>query len=108
MISTMEAAEALRGARQAAGLSQRDLARLARTPQPAIARIEQGRVTPRVDTLGRLLAACGRELELAPQAGQGIDRTVIRQLLKLSPRARLDLAVAEATNLDRLLGNVTR
>ena len=108
MISGMEAASALRDARKAAGLSQRDLAQLAGTPQPAIARIEQGRVTPRVDTLTHLLAACGRELELVPRPGQGIDRTVIRQLLKLSPRERLNLAVAEATNLKRLTDMVKR
>lgn len=104
----MDAATTLRDARRAAGMSQRDLATLAGTPQPAIARIEQGRVTPRVDTLNHLLAACGRDLELTARPGQGIDRTVIRQLLELSPRARLDLAVSEATNLDRLLSRVKR
>lgn len=104
----MEAATALRSARREAGLSQRALARRARVPQPAIARIEQGRVTPRVDTLNHLLAACGRELTLTSRRGEGVDRTVIRELLKLSPRARLDLAVAEATSMDRLLRKMDR
>lgn len=104
----MEAAKSLRDARKDAGLSQRDLALLARTPQPAIARIEQGRVTPRVDTLSRLLAACGRELALTPRPGQGIDRTVMRELLKLSPRERLERAVSEAENLRRLTDKVKR
>lgn len=104
----MEASTSLREARRDAGLSQRALARRARVPQPAIARIEQGRVTPRVDTLTHLLAACGRELALSSRPGTGIDRTVIRELLKLSPRARLELAVAEATNVDRLLGRMSR
>lgn len=104
----MEAAAALRRARTDAGLSQRDLARRAGVAQPAIARIEQGRVTPRVDTLTHLLTACGYDLATAPRPGQGIDRSVIRRLLRLSPRERLDLAVAEATHLDRLTRMIKR
>ena len=99
----MEVAKTLRNARKAAGLSQRELARRADMPQPAVVRIEKGRVTPRVDTLGRLLAACGVELSTDHRPGAGVDRTVIRQLLKLSPRERLELAVTEARNLERLL-----
>ena len=89
-------------------MSQRELARRAGMAQPAVARIEQGHVTPRVDTLDRLLAACGHELDIRSRSGASVDRTVIRQLLKLTPRERLDLAVAEATNLARLLGRVKR
>lgn len=77
-------------------------------PQPAIARIEQGRVTPRVDTLLRLLEACGQDLATRSRLGEGVDRTVMRQLLQLTPRERLDLAVIEATNLQRLLAKVKR
>ncbi|HKI27951.1 MAG TPA: helix-turn-helix transcriptional regulator, partial [Actinomycetota bacterium] len=55
----MDAAETLRDARRRAGLSQRELARRAHTPQPTIARIESHAVVPRMDTLDRLLAACG-------------------------------------------------
>jgi predicted transcriptional regulator len=104
----MEASAALRRARSDAGLSQRALARRADVPQPAIARIEQGRVTPRVDTLTHLLAACGRELTLTSRPGQGIDRTVIRRLLKLTPLQRLELAVTEATNMDELLAKIEK
>ena len=99
----MNAARTLRDARRSAGLSQRDLARLAFMAQPAVARIEAGGVIPRVDTLERLLRACGHELEARRRAGAGIDRTVIKELLRLTPRQRLDLAVAEARNLDHLL-----
>lgn len=104
----MEAATALKTARSQAGLSQRALARRAGVPQPAIARIEQGRVTPRVDTLDHLLRACGADLTLTTKQGSGIDRSVIRRLLELSPRQRLDLAVDEATNLQRLTRAVKR
>lgn len=92
----------LRNARRAAGLSQRELARRAGVAQPSVARLEAGRVVPRVDTLEALLRACGHTLEVARRAGAGIDRSVIRELLRLTPRQRLDLAVTEAHNLDRL------
>lgn len=99
----MNTATSLRNARRAAGLSQRELARRAGVAQPAVARIEAGGVVPRVDTLERLLRASGHTLEVARRAGAGVDRSVIRELLRLTPRQRLDLAVTEARNLDRLL-----
>jgi hypothetical protein len=68
-----------------------------------VARIEAGGVVPRVDTLERLLRGCGYTLEVARRAGVGVDRSVIRELLLLTPRRRLDLAVTEAHNLERLL-----
>ena len=98
----MDAASTLRNARRAADLSQRELARRAGVAQPAVARIEAGGVIPRVDTLERLLRACGHTLEVARRAGAGTDRSVIRELLRLTPRQRLDLAVTEARNLERL------
>ncbi|HZJ50685.1 MAG TPA: helix-turn-helix domain-containing protein [Actinomycetota bacterium] len=99
----MEASQALRHARRAAGFSQRDLAARAGVAQPAIARIETGRVVPRVDTLDRLLRACGRALEVGALYGEGIDPTAIRELLKLTPKERLELAAQEANNLAHLL-----
>lgn len=98
----MQGALKLRYARRRAGLTQRQLAALSGIPQPAIARIESGRVTPRLDTFDRLLRACGVTSALAPILGRGLDRTVIRQLVKMTPRGRLDLAVDEANNLARL------
>jgi predicted transcriptional regulator len=71
--------------------------------QPAIARLERGAVVPRVDTLDLLLKACGHSLEVERRLGAGVDRTVIRRLLRLTPRGRLEVAVQEAVNLDRLL-----
>jgi transcriptional regulator with XRE-family HTH domain len=92
----------IRYARRSAGLSQRELALRSGVPQPAIARIESGRSAPRVDTLERLLRACGVRLALAPIAGEGVDRTAIRRLLSLSPAERSRLAVEEARNLERV------
>jgi transcriptional regulator with XRE-family HTH domain len=98
----MDAAAALKRARSDARLSQRELALRAGVPQPAVARIEQGRVRPRIDTLSHLLAACGQTLVTQRAQGQGIDRSVIRRLLRLSPRERLVLAATEAANVERL------
>ncbi len=89
---------------QASGrLSQRQLASRSGIAQPAIARLESGATSPRGDTLDRLLGSCGWTLQLERRRGAGLDRSVIRNLLRLSPRERLDLAVREANNLDRLL-----
>jgi transcriptional regulator with XRE-family HTH domain len=100
----VEAASILRNARSRAGLTQRALANLARVPQPTIARIESSAVVPRVDTLDHLLRSCGAELTTAPRTGVGVDRGQIAELLRLSPRARLDLLVRDARGLQRLIG----
>lgn len=93
-------ARLVRYARRRAGLTQRALARLAGLPQPTIARIESGAVSPRMDTVERLLDACGMRLALEPRAGRGIDRTAIRELLRLTPAERLAAAVADAGALE--------
>ena len=85
----MKAARLLRQARRRAGMSQRDLARVTGMPQPAIARIERGAVTPGLDTLERLLAGVGMTLEVAPRPGIGVDRTLIRDALALVPEERI-------------------
>ena len=100
----MHSARLLRYARRHAGLTQRGLADRSGVPQPAIARIESGRVAPRADTLERLLGACGMRLDVAPVAGQGLDRSVIRRLLALSPAQRARLAVREGRALQTVRG----
>lgn len=59
----MTSSHTLRRARLAAGLSLRQMAGLAGTSHATIAAYEAGRVTPRADTLDRLLAACRVRLE---------------------------------------------
>ena len=85
----------LREARQRAGLTQRQLSAKAGIPQETIARIEKGRVDPRVSTLDRLLEACEYGLESMPRLGIGIDRTQIRQRLSISMERRLEVAMAD-------------
>ncbi len=98
----MTASELLSFARRKAGLTQSELGKRAGVTQAAISRIEEAKVSPRVDTLERLLEACGFELELVPRAGTGVDRTAIRELLRLTPDERARIAIAEARNLDGL------
>jgi len=83
-------------------MTQRQLAAAAGTPQSTIGRIETGRVNPTLDNLRQLLRAAGQDLELAPVAGGGEDRTLIRDRLRLTPAARAALAVTEARAAARL------
>jgi transcriptional regulator with XRE-family HTH domain len=89
----------LRYARRQSGLTQRALAQAAGVPQSTVARIELGQLNPRFDTLDRLLRAAGQSVELAPELGRGIDRSLIRELLRLSPGERARLAAADADGL---------
>lgn len=85
----------VRYARRRAALTQRQLAAKSGIPQESIARIERGRVDPRVGTLDRLLEACEYGLESMPRLGIGIDRPQIRERLDLSPAQRLQRAADE-------------
>jgi len=93
------ASRMLKHARGRAGLTQRQLALKAGIPQETIARIESGRVDPRVGTLDRLLEGCGFGLEHLPRLGIGIDRTVIRRLIELTASERLELGIANDRNM---------
>jgi predicted transcriptional regulator len=104
----MNAARLLRSARRRAGLSQRGLADRSGVPQPAIARIESGAVSPRLDTLARLLTAADATLELAPRIGVGVDRTLIRAALARAPEDRVRSAAAAARNLAAFRTEVAR
>ncbi|MFN2483708.1 MAG: helix-turn-helix domain-containing protein [Candidatus Limnocylindria bacterium] len=98
----MTPGQALRYARRRAGLTQRDLAERAGVRQPVVARIESGAISPRVDTLERLLRAAGRTLATEPVMGFGVDRSQIRELRRLTPAERLATAVLDVRALARL------
>jgi transcriptional regulator with XRE-family HTH domain len=59
-----------------------------------ISRIERGIVSPTVSTLERLLRQCGLQLETVPRVGQ-VDRTLIRERLRLTPGQRAARDVLE-------------
>lgn len=99
----MKAARILRYARRRAGLTQRALATVTGIPQPAIARIEGGAVSPRLDTFERLLSGAGATLELTPRLGDGVDRTLIRASLARTPEERVLAGGRAARNLAAFL-----
>jgi len=79
-------ANTLRQARSSADLSQVDLAARAGTSQSALARYETGASLPTLPTLERLLAACGRRLEIrTPPAKPSAPPTSMRS--QLGPQA---------------------
>jgi uncharacterized protein len=83
-----DVAAAIRHARAEAQLSQVDLAGLAGTSQPALARYETGVTIPTLPTLERLLAACGRQLQISapPATERSLPATSMRG--RLGPQAR--------------------
>ena len=87
------AAGLLREARTRAGLTQRELAKRARTAQSVIARVERGQSDPSWQTLVRLIAAAGfdlhGELSLCPTADSHMLQDVAR-ILSLTPEERLN------------------
>lgn len=80
-------------------MTQRQLAERAGVPQPAIARIERGRVTPSVATLDRLLRATGHVMDLASLEGEGVDRTLLQAALTRSPEDRVASAGEDGRRL---------
>ena len=96
----MKASRALKYARARAGLSQRELAEKAGLPQSTVGRIESGAVDPRFETLMTLLRACGYDLEVEPRLGVGVDRTQLRELLRLTPEQRLKYAATAARGVN--------
>lgn len=105
--AAVDAARALRRARQRAGLTQRELAGRTGVAQPTIARIEQGLAVPRVDTLDRLLQACGERLDSLVRGGEGVDRTLIRSMLNRTPAQRLDHVTETARGIRELLDSAS-
>jgi transcriptional regulator with XRE-family HTH domain len=83
-------ASVLRAARRRAGLTQAELARRLGVSQAAVAKLESPRANPTVDTLDKALWATGHRLTLdAPARRPGVDESLIRQHLELSPAERL-------------------
>jgi transcriptional regulator with XRE-family HTH domain len=81
--------------RRKAGLSQRALAARSGVPQSSISRIEQSVISPTADTLERLLLACGAELSSRPRMGEGLDVSLIRERLSMTPSELADRAILE-------------
>jgi transcriptional regulator with XRE-family HTH domain len=87
----------LREARERRGVSQKRLAIRAGTTQSAISRIERDHVSPSVQTLRELLHLLGEDLVLGTsERDWGIDRTQVRERLRLTPAERVAYGLAFA------------
>lgn len=103
---TIEVSKLLQNARERAGMTQRQLARKARTSQSVVARIELGETSPSWSTLARLLKAAGfnlsaglRRISIDPQLLDDVPR-----ILALTPEQRL----REVAQVSRFLSAARR
>jgi predicted transcriptional regulator len=80
-------------------MTQRQLAAAAGVPQATVGRIEAGTVSPRANTVSQLLRATGHELAIEPRLGIGVDISLIRDRLRLTPAERIQRAAEEARQM---------
>lgn len=102
-----DAAGLLREARTRAGLTQRELAKRARTAQSVVARIERGQSDPSWETLTRLIAAAGFSLQSHLILRSTVDSHMlddVARILSLTPEQRL----AEVRNVNAFLAAAHR
>jgi len=85
----MTAAEIIKLARRLKRWTQTEFARAAGVPQSTIARWESGRVSPRVDSLQRVLESAGLVARIELVADDRIDRDQIAERLSWTPINRL-------------------
>lgn len=91
MAKPVGAAELVAAARNQSGMSQRQLARKARTAQSVVARIELGETSPSWSTLTRLLKGAGFQLA-AGLKRIDVDKALlddVPRILMLTPEERL-------------------
>jgi transcriptional regulator with XRE-family HTH domain len=96
----VEVARLIKEARQAAGITQHEMANRAGTAQPAVAAYESGARTPTIATLERLFDACEHDLEVRrlPRLRRGAA-----SLEQLAPTIAEDLARDREGDALRLL-----
>jgi transcriptional regulator with XRE-family HTH domain len=88
------AGDLLRDARQAAGLSQRQLARRAGIRQAAVSQVESGRVDPSLSRLQGLVSLTGHHLGLPLEPQRlDIDEGLLLDNLRLFAEERLELTI---------------
>jgi len=91
-MASAEVARLVKAARAQAGMTQRELARKARTAQSVVARIELNEKSPSWTTLTRILAAAGFRVSPELVRIPKLDRSElddIPRILRLTPEERL-------------------
>jgi len=95
MYSTAHIARTLRAAREAKGLSQRELSQRAGVPQPHISKIENDAVDLRLSSLAAIANALDLELALIPRKAVAAVQSITRGANasgRADPEARTELA----------------
>jgi transcriptional regulator with XRE-family HTH domain len=86
----VKSAALLREARLRAGLTQEAVAERTGKTRPQIARWEAGGMAPSLETLLKLIRACGFDLPLELVALEPVEDEELRYLQQLSPERRLE------------------
>ncbi|MFN2383783.1 MAG: helix-turn-helix transcriptional regulator [Gemmatimonadota bacterium] len=89
----MTSASLIREGRRRAGMTQAELAKRVATTQSAVARWEAGHARPPLETLQRIVRACGLELRLGLEPIDENEIGVLERNLALNPTERLDQLV---------------
>jgi len=89
----MIAGHLVRQARRRSGLTQADLAKRVATTQSAVARWETGGSTPSLETLRRIVEACGFEFHYAITERDTSEWSLAQRNLTLTHEQRLDQLV---------------
>lgn len=90
----MRGGSVIRAARHRAGITQKELGRRLGTTQSVVARWESGRVSPTVETLSRVVRACGLNLVISLGSADDHDVGLALESQKLTPAQRLDQLTA--------------
>ena len=100
----IDPASLLKEARSRAGLTQADLGDRLGISQGAVAKLERPGANPTVDTLENALWATGHNLTLtAHLRPPGVDESLIRQQLAISPAERIWQLDRQATEMRMLV-----
>jgi transcriptional regulator with XRE-family HTH domain len=89
-LADVDVAGLVRRARTQSGLTQRQLADALQSKQSVVSRWERGLDVPRVDTLARILHACGYEADLTFRRLDDVDRSQITAALARTPAERAE------------------
>lgn len=89
-LSRLRTGDLIRDARREAGLTQADLGARLGTTQSAVSSWEHGRDMPRVDTLARILKACGFEADLVLRHRSDVDRSQVIRGTRQTPTERAE------------------
>lgn len=94
----------IRSTRERHGLTQARLALRAGTSQNAISRLERDEISPSLETIGRLLAAMGEQLQLSVR---GVDTDVDAEHLADSSAQTMSERLERSLAWNRFAGQLT-